>query len=141
MEAQRLSREELQVSTIGVDGCSFNFLHNGEDSVTKLLCGRMAIGRDCFDLVSGTPATLPGLAQEICGRWAWVRNTVIREYLTISARYVDLRSTYSNWDAREPRDKKPIQVRRAVSLSGGSITERRAAVPGDIAPPTRILSP
>jgi hypothetical protein len=101
----------------------------------------MTIGRDCFDLVSGTHSTFPGFAQEICGRWAWVRNTIIREYLTISARYVDLSSTYSNPDAREPRDNKSIQVRRAVSLSGGTITDRRAAVPGDIAPPTRILSP
>ena len=33
------------------------------------------------------------------------------------------------------------QTLTSVSLSGGTITDRRAAVPGDIAPPTRILSP
>ena len=104
---------------IGIDSYSFNFLHNGEDSVTKPLYGRMAVGRDCFDLVSGTHSTLPGCAREICGRWASVRNTNSREYLTISVGYVDLSSTYSHRDARDPCDKKPIRVRRAVSLSAG----------------------
>ena len=127
---------------IRIDGYSFSFLSTGEDSVTKLFCRTMAIGRDCFGLVSGARSTLPSFAREICGRCAWVRGTIICEYLAISARFDDLsRSTYSSWDAREQGDRRSIRIRRAISSSGGSISERRAAVPGDIAPPTRILAP
>ena len=126
---------------IGINGYSFDFLHNGEASVTRSFCERMPIGRERSDLV-GTHAWLPPFAAEIRGRWAWARNTIIREYLTISARCIDLgRSSCSSRNAREPCDKESIRVRRLVNLIGGSIIDRGAAVPGDAAPPTRILAP